>query len=165
MQWPKVWRWQLFLCLWLCSCILYLDHLLFLISDALDTVGSNVCAFILVFCLLISFYFRSVLSWVVSLPLFVFIFLSWPPFILDLLCLVYYGFQCLCFYSCILYLYHLLSYISCGLGALGSECLCLYSCIFVFGSTFILDLLCLVDCGFLCLCLYSCILYLDHLLF
>jgi hypothetical protein len=35
-------------------------------------------------------------------------FVSLSPFILDFLCLVYCGFLCLCLYSCILYLYHLL---------------------------------------------------------
>jgi hypothetical protein len=72
-------------------------------------VDSTVCVFILVFCFLISFYFGSNLSWVV--PLFVFVFLyfvSRSPFILDLLWLVNCGLLCLCLYSCILHLDHLL---------------------------------------------------------
>ena len=184
-----------FLCLCLYSCILYLYHLLFQISCVLWTVGSSVCVYILVFCIQITFYFRSLVSCGLWVPLFVFIFLyfvSRSPFILDLLCLVYCGFLCLCLYSCILYLYHLLFQISCVLWTVGSS-VCVYilvfciqitfyfrslvSCVlwvplfvfiflyFVSRSPFILDLLCLVDCGFLCLCLYSCILYLDHLLF
>jgi hypothetical protein len=47
-------------------------------------------------------------SCVLWVPMFVFIFLyfvSLSTFILDLLCLVDYGFLCFCLYSCILYLY------------------------------------------------------------
>ena len=175
-----------FLCLCLYSCILYLDHLLFQISCVLWTVGSYVCVYI-VFCIFITFYFRSLVSFVLWVPLFVFVYLyfvSRSPFILDLLCLVDCEFLCLCLYSCILYLYHLLFQISCVLGTVSSS-VCVYilvfciqitfyfrslvSCglwvplfvlvylYFVFLSSFILDLLCLVDCEFLCLCLYSCI--------
>ena len=157
-----------FLCLCLYSCILYLDHLLFQIYCFLWTVGSYVCVYILVFCIFITFYFRSLVSWVLRVPLFVFIFLyfvSRSPFILDLLCLVDCGFLCLCLYTCILYLYHILLQISCVLGTVSSS-VCVYILVFfVSRSPFNLDLLCLVDCEFLCLCLYSCILYLYHLLF
>jgi hypothetical protein len=57
------------------------------------------------------FYFSSLVSCVLWVPLFVFIFLyfvSRSPFILDLLCLVDCGFLSFCLSSCILYLYHLL---------------------------------------------------------
>ena len=118
-------------------------------------------------CIFITFYFRSLVSWVLWVPLFVFIFLyfiSRSPFILDLLCLVDCGFLCLCLSSCILYLDHIYfrSLMSCGLWV--PLFVFIFLC-FVFLSPFILDLLWLVYCGFLCLCLYSCILYLDHLLF
>jgi hypothetical protein len=99
-----------------------------------------VCVYVFVFCIFITFYFRSLVSFGLWVPLFVFVFLyfvSRSSFILDLLCLVDCGFP-MCVFK---FLY------------------------FVSLSPFILDLLCLVDCGFLCLCLYSCILYLYHLLF
>jgi hypothetical protein len=57
----------------------------------LCTVSSYVCVYILVFCIFITFYFRSLVSCVLWVPLFVFIFLyfvSLSPFISDLLCLV-----------------------------------------------------------------------------
>ena len=114
-----------FLCLCLSSCILYLDHLLFYISCVLWTVGSSVCVYLLVFCILITFYFRSLVSFGLWVPMFVFIFLyflSRSPFILDLVCLVHYGCFCLCLYSCILCLDHVIFKISCGLGTLGSQC-------------------------------------------
>jgi hypothetical protein len=53
----------------------------------------------------INFYFRSLVSCGLWVPMFLFIFLyfvSLSPFILDLLCLVYCGFLFLCLYSCIL---------------------------------------------------------------
>ena len=182
-------------CVCLYSCILFLYHHLFQIPGVLWTVGSYVCVYILVFCIFITFYFRSLVSCGLWVPLFVFIFwyfVSLSPFILDLLCLVDCGFLCLCLYSCILYLYHHLFQIPAVLWTVGSSvCVCilvfciqitfylrsLVSCVlwvplfvfvylyFVSRSPFILDLLCLVDCEFLCLCLYSCILYLYHLLF
>jgi hypothetical protein len=57
--------------------------------------GVSVCVCILLSCTFITFYFRSLVSCVLCVPLFVFVFLyfvSWPPFILDILCLGYYGF-------------------------------------------------------------------------
>ena len=117
----------LFLCLY--SCILYLDHLLFQISCGLGTLGSSFCVCIPVFYIQITFYFRSLVSCVLRVPLFVFIFLyfaSRSPFILDLLCLVYCEFLCLCLYSCILHLDHLLFQISCVLCTVDSSvCVCI----------------------------------------
>jgi hypothetical protein len=54
-------------------------------------MSSSVCVYILVFCIFITFYFRSHVPCGLWVPLFVFIFLyfvSRSPFILDLLCLV-----------------------------------------------------------------------------
>ena len=121
-----------FLCLCLYSCILYLYHLLFQISCVLWTVGSSVCVYFLVFCIFITFYFRSLVSFGLWVPLFVFIFLyfvSLSPFILDPCGLVDCGFLCLCLYTCILHLDHLLSQISCVLCTVGSS-VCVYILVF-----------------------------------
>jgi hypothetical protein len=156
-----------FLCLCLYSCILYLYHLLFEISCVLCTVGSSFCVYILVFCIFITFYFRSLVSCGLWVPMLVFIFLyfvSLSPFILDLLCLGYCEFLCLCLYSCICIFitFYFRSLVSCVLWVPLFVFIFLY---FVSRSPFNLDLLCLVDCEFLGFCLYSCILYLYHLLF
>jgi cobalamin biosynthesis protein CobD/CbiB len=49
--------------------------LLFQIYYVLWTVGSYVCVYILVFCIFITFYFRSIVSCGLWVPMFVFIFL------------------------------------------------------------------------------------------
>jgi hypothetical protein len=130
--------------------------------------GVSVCVCILLSCTFITFYFRSRVSWGLWVPMFVFIFLyfaSRSPFILDLLCLGYWGF--LCFVFIFLYFASRSPFILDLLCLVYYEFLCFVFIFmyFVSRSPFILDLLCLGYYGFLCLCLYSCILYLDHLLF
>jgi hypothetical protein len=111
-------------------------------------VGSYVCVYILVFCIFITFYFRSLVSCKhrnpqstrhkrskikgdkdtkykninthIENPQY-----TRSPFILDLLCLVDCGFLGFCLYSCILYLYHLLFFIPGVLWTVGSSVLCL----------------------------------------
>ena len=96
-----------------------------------------------------------------SACLYIPVFCNLAPFISDLLCLRYCEFVCLY----ILVFCNLAPFISDLLCLRYCEFVCLYIPVFCNLVPFISDLLWLVYCGLVCVCFYSCNLYLYHLLF